>query len=158
MITGTILGIVFGASSLYLVLKVGLTVSASIPVAVISITLWRLLSKFHLRDGTILEHNIEQTAQHRHQQHARELQVETQDRRWPACDADAEGNGSSPALPAVCAMLCSRMVPSRRWNFDSSRHSVIEITATGIEALTVRPTFSTRYKEEAPKRCRGWCR
>ena len=34
VIVGTILGIVFGASSLYLVLKVGLTVSASIPVAV----------------------------------------------------------------------------------------------------------------------------
>ena len=33
LITGTILGIIFGASSLYLVLKVGLTVSASIPVA-----------------------------------------------------------------------------------------------------------------------------
>jgi len=62
VITGTILGIIFGASSLYLVLKVGLTVSASIPVAVISITLWRLLSKFRLRDATILEHNISQTA------------------------------------------------------------------------------------------------
>jgi uncharacterized oligopeptide transporter (OPT) family protein len=36
-IVGTLLGIIFGASSLYLVLKVGLTVSASIPVAVISI-------------------------------------------------------------------------------------------------------------------------
>ncbi|MDQ3200407.1 MAG: hypothetical protein M3Q46_14700, partial [Verrucomicrobiota bacterium] len=34
LIVGTLLGIVFGASSLYLVLKVGLTVSASIPVAV----------------------------------------------------------------------------------------------------------------------------
>src|SRR6478752_5560317 len=62
IITGTILGIIFGASSLYLVLKVGLTVSASIPVAVISITLWRVLSKFKVRDGTILEHNIAQTA------------------------------------------------------------------------------------------------
>lgn len=62
LITGTLLGIVFGASSLYLVLKVGLTVSASIPVAVISITLFRLLSKFKVRDGTILEHNISQTA------------------------------------------------------------------------------------------------
>ena len=41
LIIGTLLGIVFGASSLYLVLKVGLTVSASIPVAVISITLFR---------------------------------------------------------------------------------------------------------------------
>jgi len=62
VITGTILGIIFGASSLYLVLKVGLTVSASIPVAVISITLFRMLSKFGIRDGTILEHNISQTA------------------------------------------------------------------------------------------------
>src|SRR4029453_2230115 len=59
---GTVLGIVFGASSLYLVLKVGLTVSASIPVAVISITLFRVLSKLGLRDATILEHNIVQTA------------------------------------------------------------------------------------------------
>jgi putative OPT family oligopeptide transporter len=62
LIVGTLLGIVFGASSLYLVLKVGLTVSASIPVAVISITLFRLLSKLGLRDATILEHNIVQTA------------------------------------------------------------------------------------------------
>jgi putative OPT family oligopeptide transporter len=61
LIVGTLLGIVFGASSLYLVLKVGLTVSASIPVAVISITLFRILSKIGLRDATILEHNIVQT-------------------------------------------------------------------------------------------------
>ncbi|MGB8510910.1 MAG: oligopeptide transporter, OPT family [Pyrinomonadaceae bacterium] len=62
LIMGTLLGIVFGASSLYLVLKVGLTVSASIPVAVISITLFRLLSKLGMRDATILENNIVQTA------------------------------------------------------------------------------------------------
>src|SRR3954468_19123338 len=62
LIVGTLLGAIFGASSLYLVLKVGLTVSASIPVAVISITLFRLLSKFGLRDATILENNIVQTA------------------------------------------------------------------------------------------------
>src|SRR6478609_5881048 len=62
VLAGTILGIIFGASSLYLVLKVGLTVSASIPVAVISITLFRMLSKFGVRDGSILEHNIAQTA------------------------------------------------------------------------------------------------
>lgn len=62
LIVGTLLGVVFGASSLYLVLKVGLTVSASIPVAVISITLFRVLSKLGLRDATILEHNIVQTA------------------------------------------------------------------------------------------------
>src|SRR6266566_5178768 len=62
VIMGTILGAIFGASSLYLVLKVGLTVSASIPVAVISITLFRILSKFGLRDATILENNVVQTA------------------------------------------------------------------------------------------------
>src|SRR6266496_3362526 len=46
VILGTILGMIFGASSLYLVLKVGLTVSASIPVAVISLTLFRVFSRF----------------------------------------------------------------------------------------------------------------
>ena len=62
LILGTVLGIVFGASSLYLVLKVGLTVSASIPVAVISLALFRLWSKAGGRDATILENNIVQTA------------------------------------------------------------------------------------------------
>src|SRR5437667_6351355 len=62
VLLGTILGMVFGASSLYLVLKVGLTVSASIPVAVISITLFRLAARFGVRDATILENNIVQTA------------------------------------------------------------------------------------------------
>ncbi|HVS00313.1 MAG TPA: oligopeptide transporter, OPT family [Thermoanaerobaculia bacterium] len=62
IIVGTLLGIIFGASSLYLVLKVGLTVSASIPVAVISLTIFRLLSKMGLRGATILENNIVQTA------------------------------------------------------------------------------------------------
>jgi len=63
IILGTLLGVIFGASSLYLVLKVGLTVSASIPVAVISLTLFRLWAKFFGgRDATILENNIVQTA------------------------------------------------------------------------------------------------
>ena len=62
LLTGTFLGMVFGASSLYLTLKVGLTVSASIPVAVISLALFRGLSKLGLRDSTVLENNITQTA------------------------------------------------------------------------------------------------
>src|SRR5216117_4172792 len=62
LILGTLLGMIFGASSLYLVLKVGLTVSASIPVAVISVALFRLVSKFGFKDATILENNIVQTA------------------------------------------------------------------------------------------------
>ena len=63
LLVGAGLGIVFGASSLYLVLKVGMTVSASIPVAVLSITLFRLFSRvFGVRRATILENNIVQTA------------------------------------------------------------------------------------------------
>ncbi|MFA5057250.1 MAG: oligopeptide transporter, OPT family [Opitutaceae bacterium] len=62
VLTGTVLGVIFGASSLYLVLKVGLTVSASIPVAVISLAMFRGLSQLGVRDATILENNISQTA------------------------------------------------------------------------------------------------
>src|SRR5438270_13258789 len=63
LIVGALLGILFGASSMYLVLKVGLTVSASIPVAVLSITIFRGFSKvFRTRRATILENNITQTA------------------------------------------------------------------------------------------------
>ncbi len=62
VLVGAVLGIIFGASSLYLVLKVGMTVSASIPVAVLSITLFRVFSKiFKVRQATILENNIVQT-------------------------------------------------------------------------------------------------
>ncbi len=62
VLVGAILGIVFGASSLYLVLKVGMTVSASVPIAVLSITLFRAFSKLTgFRRATILENNIVQT-------------------------------------------------------------------------------------------------
>ncbi len=62
LVTGVILGVIFGASSLYLVLKVGLTVSASVPIAVLSITLFRAFSRtFKIRRTTILENNIVQT-------------------------------------------------------------------------------------------------
>ncbi len=62
VLAGVILGIVFGASSLYLVLKAGMTVSASIPVAVLSITLFRGLARaFKMQPATILENNIVQT-------------------------------------------------------------------------------------------------
>ena len=62
VILGSILGILFAASSVYLGLKVGLTVSASIPVAVLSITLFKWLGQmFKLSPPTILENNIVQT-------------------------------------------------------------------------------------------------
>lgn len=53
---GILFGILFGASTVYLALKAGLTVSASIPIAVIAITLGRKFLK-----TTILENNIIQT-------------------------------------------------------------------------------------------------
>lgn len=63
LLLGVLLGIVFGASSIYLTLKVGLTVSASIPVAVLAITVLRALSRaLGSRRATILENNTVQTA------------------------------------------------------------------------------------------------
>jgi OPT family oligopeptide transporter len=53
---GSLFGILFGASTVYLALKAGLTVTASIPIAVIAITLGRKILK-----TTILENNIIQT-------------------------------------------------------------------------------------------------
>ncbi len=56
VVIGSLLGILFGASSVYLVLKVGLTISASIPVAVLAITVFKVLGR-----TTILQNNIVQT-------------------------------------------------------------------------------------------------
>lgn len=56
VLTGAAFGIIFGAATVYLALKAGLTVSASIPIAVIAITLGRKFLK-----TTILENNIIQT-------------------------------------------------------------------------------------------------
>jgi putative OPT family oligopeptide transporter len=56
IILGIIFGILFGAATVYLALKAGLTVSASIPIAVLAISLGRKFFK-----TTILENNIIQT-------------------------------------------------------------------------------------------------
>lgn len=56
IVMGALFGIIFGASTVYLALKAGLTVSASIPIAVLSISLGRKFLK-----TTILENNIIQT-------------------------------------------------------------------------------------------------
>jgi putative OPT family oligopeptide transporter len=57
---GILFGIVFGAANAYLGLRAGLTVSTSIPVAVMTVAMFRVLSRFG-RDGTILEANLAQT-------------------------------------------------------------------------------------------------
>ncbi len=57
VITGVILAIVFGAANAYLGLRVGMTVSASIPAAVISMSVLRVIMK----KNSILESNMVQT-------------------------------------------------------------------------------------------------
>jgi putative OPT family oligopeptide transporter len=56
VIIGALFGLLFGASTVYLALKAGLTVSASIPIAVLAISLLKKLG-----GSTILENNIVQT-------------------------------------------------------------------------------------------------
>ena len=62
ILLGVVLGLVFAASSIYLALKVSLTVSASIPIAVLSITIFRYISRaFGKPPATILQNNLVQT-------------------------------------------------------------------------------------------------
>ncbi len=61
VILGSFLGLIFGASSVYLALRVGLTVSASVPIAVLSITIFRALSKALGGQASILENTVVQT-------------------------------------------------------------------------------------------------
>jgi len=61
VVLGALLGIVFGASSVYLALRVGLTVSASVPIAVLSITIFRAMSRYLGGRASILENTVVQT-------------------------------------------------------------------------------------------------
>ena len=56
VVIGVLMAVVFGAANAYLGLRVGLTVSASIPAAVMAVAIFRVL-----RRGTILETNMVQT-------------------------------------------------------------------------------------------------
>src|SRR5713226_8973111 len=56
IILGVFFGILFGAATVYLALRAGLTVSASIPIAVLAIAVFKRLG-----NSTILENNIVQT-------------------------------------------------------------------------------------------------
>ena len=59
-VTGILLGIVFGAANTYLGLRAGLTISTSIPAAVLTVVVFRALNSFGVRH-TILESNMSQT-------------------------------------------------------------------------------------------------
>src|SRR5262247_4720403 len=55
IILGALFGIIFGAATVYLALRAGVTVSASIPIAVLAIAVFKKVG------STILENNIVQT-------------------------------------------------------------------------------------------------
>src|SRR5258708_25256379 len=55
LIVGSVLGILFAASSVYLSVKVGLTVSASIPIAVLSIAIFRAVGRSSILENTIVQ-------------------------------------------------------------------------------------------------------
>jgi putative OPT family oligopeptide transporter len=57
---GIVFGIIFGAANAYLGLRAGLTISTSIPVAVMTVAVFRALAGVGIR-GSILETNISQT-------------------------------------------------------------------------------------------------
>ena len=59
-LTGIVLGIIFGAANTYLGLMAGLTISTSIPVAVLTVVSFRVFSAMGLRHS-ILESNMSQT-------------------------------------------------------------------------------------------------
>lgn len=60
VILGAIFGVIFGSANAYLGLRVGLTISTAIPLAVISVAVLRVLSPI-LGKSTILDANIAQT-------------------------------------------------------------------------------------------------
>lgn len=59
VVAGLVLGIIFGAANAYLGLRVGLTVSTSIPIAVLTVALFRLTGR--RSSGELLEANMSQT-------------------------------------------------------------------------------------------------
>ena len=59
-VAGILFGIVFGAANAYLGLVAGLTISTSIPVAVMTVAAFRLMSRAGVK-SSILEANLSQT-------------------------------------------------------------------------------------------------
>ena len=107
VVTGAIFGIIFGASTVYLALKAGLTVSASIPIAVIAISLGRKFLK-----TTILENNIIQTAGSAGESIAAGVVFTLPGFLFLSTDAHHRGLGRAPAT--------STTSPSSRWRSSAA--------------------------------------
>ncbi len=61
VLAGILFGILFGAANAYLGLRAGLTISTSIPVAVMTVAAFKVLERARAGRSGILEHNISQT-------------------------------------------------------------------------------------------------
>jgi putative OPT family oligopeptide transporter len=133
ILMGVFLGILFGASSLYLALKVGMTVSASIPVAVLSITLFKSISKmFGLRKATILENNMVQTTGSAGESIAFGVAVTMPALLILGYDMDLSRIMTVSILGGLLGVLL--MIPLRQSIFpdDSSSASVVNTIADGV--------------------------
>jgi len=88
--------------------------------------------------------DAEQSAEHGDDHDAADVHFEAEQHERRHGDTDAKRDRFA-AEPVVCTMLFSRMVVLRKPKTElRPRNSVIERTATGIDAETVKPTFKTR--------------
>ena len=89
IVLGAVFGILFGAATVYLALKAGLTVSASIPIAVLAISLGRKFLKTTILENRVVCIYIADDDCHDHLQHALVTLKQA-----PCCGKSAESCGA----------------------------------------------------------------
>ena len=88
--------------------------------------------------------DTEQPAKHRDDQDPRDFQLESEDHHRRHGDADAEGDRLAGRAGRLHDVVLQNARLANAEHAGKARNSVIESTATGIDADTVMPTFSTR--------------
>ena len=88
--------------------------------------------------------DAQQRPQHGHQHHPRQFQIEAQDQDGRHGHPDAKGDGFARRAGRLHDVVLQNGGVALPPSFAQSRNSVSEMTATGMEALTVSPTLSTR--------------
>ena len=96
--------------------------------------------------------DAEQAAQHRHDHDAADVHLEAEQHQGRHGDADAEGDRLAGRAGRLHDVVFEDGRPAdAEQPCEKPRNSVIDSTATGIDADTVMPTLSTRYSDDAPK-------
>ena len=88
--------------------------------------------------------NAQQPAQHRNDQHPRDFHIESENHHGGHGHADAEGDRLAGRAGGLDDVVLQNARLANAEDAGKARNSVIDSTATGIEAETVMPTFSTR--------------